>query len=300
MTGEMTDGAGPEGAGPDGAGPDGAGPDRTEGHGAEPGAGRSARDAVVVGGASGIGWATARALASQGWRVTVADLNAELAAERAAELESDHGRAHGRVHVRGHDARAVDVADETSVEALFSGTAPDLVVTTAGVSTLGLVTDHDTAEFRRVVDVCLTGAFLVFKHGGRVVRDGGSMVAIASLNARQPGRGMVAYCAAKAGLVMLAQVAALELGGRGIRVNTVSPGFLVTPLTEPVLQIPGLAEEYAENAAIAHRGTADDVARAVLYLAEAPWMTGEDLAVDGGAQLARYPDVLGLAERAFS
>jgi 3-oxoacyl-[acyl-carrier protein] reductase len=111
---------------------------------------------------------------------------------------------------------------------------------------------------------------------------------------------MAAYCAAKAGLVMLAQVAALELGERGIRVNTVSPGFLVTPLTEPVLQIPGLAEEYAENSVVPHQGTAEDVARAVLYLADAPWMTGEDLAVDGGAQLRRYPDVLGLATRAFS
>lgn len=203
--------------------------------------------------------------------MTIADVNAELAAARAAELGGEHGAAReGGIHT----ARAVDVSDEASVEALFDGTSPDLVVTTAGVSTMGLVTDHDTAEFRRVVDVCLTGAFLVFKHGGRAVRDGGSMVAIASLNARQPGRGMAAYGAAKAGLV--------------------------TPLTEPVLQIPGLAEAYAENSAIAHRGTAQDVARAVVFLAESPWLTGEDLALDGGAQLKRYPDVLGLATEAFS
>lgn len=236
------------------------------------------RHAVVVGGASGIGEATAHALAQAGWRVTVADL---------AEIEG------------AHDARIVDVTDEASVEALFTDTSPDLVVTTAGVSTLGMVTDHDADEFRRVLDVCLTGAFLVFKHGGRAVRDGGAMVAISSLNARQPGRGMAAYCAAKAGLVSLAQVAALELGERGVRVNTVSPGFLVTPLTEPVLQIPGLAEEYAENALTSHLGTAEDVARAVMFLAESPWMTGEDLAIDGGAQHRRYPDVLGLATKAF-
>lgn len=240
--------------------------------------GRNSRSAIVVGGASGIGRATAAALAADGWTVTVADVDADRA-----------------------DV-AVDVTDEASVEAVFAGldAPPDLVVTTAGVSTLGLVTEHDAAEFRRVVDVCLTGAFLVLKHAGRVVREGGSIVAVASLNARQPGRGMAAYCAAKAGLVSLAQVAALELGARGVRVNTVSPGFLVTPLTEPVLQIPGLAEEYAENAAIAHRGTAEDVARAVLFLAGAPWMTGEDLALDGGAQLRRYPDVLGRAVEAFS
>lgn len=259
------------------------------------------RHAVVVGGASGIGWATARQLASDGWRVTVADVNGDLAEARAAELQGATELAGpAAAPALGHEHRVVDVVDESSVEALFSGISPELVVTTAGVSTLGLVTDHDTAEFRRVVDVCLTGAFLVLKHAGRVVVEGGSIVAIASLNARQPGRGMAAYCAAKAGLVMLAQVAALELGERGIRVNTVSPGFLVTPLTEPVLQIPGLAEEYAENAAVPHRGTAEDVARAVLYLADSPWMTGEDLAVDGGAQLRRYPDVLGLATKAFS
>lgn len=244
------------------------------------------RHAVVVGGASGIGRATVRALAEAGWRVTVADLS-------AVDL-SDAGLPGG-----GHDSRVVDVADEAAVEALFAGTSPELVVTTAGVSTIGLVTDHDTADFRRVVDICLTGAFLVLKHGGRVVRDGGAMVAIASLNARQPGRGMAAYCAAKAGLVGLAQVAALELGERGIRVNTISPGFLVTPLTEPVLQIPGLAEGYAENSLTEHLGTAEDVARAVMFLAESQWMTGEDLAIDGGAQHRSYPDVLGLAMKAF-
>ena len=244
------------------------------------------RHAVVVGGASGIGRATVRELAEAGWRVTVADL---------AEVDlAGVGLPGG-----GHDSRVVDVTDEAAVEALFAGTSPELVVTTAGVSTIGLVTDHDTAEFRRVVDICLTGAFLVLKHGGRVVRDGGAMVAIASLNARQPGRGMAAYCAAKAGLVGLAQVAALELGERGVRVNTISPGFLVTPLTEPVLQIPGLAEGYAENSLTEHLGTAEEVARAVMFLAESQWMTGEDLAIDGGAQHRSYPDVLGLAMKAF-
>lgn len=264
------------------------------------------RHAVVVGGASGIGEATARALVEAGWRVTVGDLTeveaeneAGSAAMGAAGPAATGGPGPAAIGAPGLESRIVDVTEESSVEALFAGTAPDLVVNTAGVSTLGLVTEHDAAEFRRVLDVCLTGAFLVFKHGGRVVRDGGSMVAIASLNARQPGRGMAAYCAAKAGLVSLAQVAALELGERGVRVNTISPGFLVTPLTEPVLQIPGLAEEYAENSAIEHRGTAEDVADAVLFLAQAPWISGEDLAIDGGAQLRRYPDVLGLATKAF-
>ena len=87
-----------------------------------------------------------------------------------------------------------------------------MVVNSAGTSTLAQVVDHDAAEFRRVIDVNLTGGFLVLKHAGRVLAEGGSVVSLTSLNARQPGAGMAAYCAAKAGLAMLTEVAALESG----------------------------------------------------------------------------------------
>ena len=132
----------------------------------------------------------------------------------------------------------VDVTDEDAVQVFLEDVVEragglDLVVNSAGSSTLGLVTELAVEEFRRVVDVCLTGAFIVLKHAGRLVRDGGSVVSIASLNARQPGTGMAAYCSAKAGLAMLTEVAALELAGRGVRVNAVSPGLVPTPLTAP-------------------------------------------------------------------
>ena len=95
-----------------------------------------------------------------------------------------------------------------------------------------------------MIDVCLTGAFLVIKHAGRHLGPGGSLVSLTSLNARQPAIGMSAYCAAKAGLSMLTQVAALELGPKGVRVNAVAPGFVHTPLTEGAAVIPGVVEEY--------------------------------------------------------
>ncbi|MFG1930986.1 SDR family NAD(P)-dependent oxidoreductase [Mycobacterium sp. NPDC048908] len=244
------------------------------------------RNAVVVGGASGIGLATAQALAAQGDHVTIADRNAEGARDRAAEL--------------GQPAASVDVTDEDSVQRLFEQTGPvDVVVNCAGFSNVGLITDMPVDQFRDVIDVCLTGAFIVAKHAGRNLRPGGVLVSISSLNGRQPAAGMSAYCAAKAGLSMLTQVAALELGPRGIRVNAVAPGFVRTPLTEPAAAVPGVVEEYLENTALGRAGTPEDIAGAVLYLCSpaASWLTGEVLDLNGGAHLKRYPDILGHVQR---
>lgn len=244
----------------------------------------SERVAVVIGGASGIGWATARALAADGCRVTVADRNTDGARDRAAELGDPH------------TAASVDVTDEGSVQRLFGETGPlDVVVNCAGFSTFGLITDMPVEDFRAVVDVCLNGAFIVAKYAGQQLRAGGVLVSISSLNARQPAAGMSAYCAAKAGLSMLTQVAALELGPRGIRVNAVAPGFVHTPLTAPAAAVPGVVEDYVENTALGRAGTPEDIAQAVLYLCSptSSWLTGEVLDLNGGAHLKRYPDVMG-------
>jgi NAD(P)-dependent dehydrogenase (short-subunit alcohol dehydrogenase family) len=189
----------------------------------------------------------------------------------------------------------VDVTDEDTVQRLFEQTGPvDIVINCAGFSNVGLITDMPVNEFRDVIDVCLTGAFIVAKHAGRNLRAGGVLVSLSSLNARQPAAGMSAYCAAKAGLSMLTQVAALELGPRGIRVNAVAPGFVRTPLTEPAAAVPGVVEEYLENTALGRLGAPEDIANAVLYLCSpaSSWLTGEVLDLNGGAHLKRYPDIL--------
>lgn len=249
------------------------------------------RVAVVVGGASGIGSAVAAGLAAEGYRVVVADRNVDGAAARAAELGSLHTSAQ------------VDVTDEDTVVGLFEQAGPiDVVVNTAGFGDYGAIVDLDAERFRAVIDCCLTGSFLVMKHAGRQLREGGSLVSITSLNARLAAPGMSAYCAAKAGLAMLTQVAALELGPRKIRVNAVSPGFVHTPLTELVTLAPGVLEDYLENTPLGRVGEAQDVADAVLFLCsdKASWMTGEVLDLNGGAHLKRYPDVLGHIERMAS
>ncbi|RNL65334.1 SDR family oxidoreductase [Nocardioides marmoriginsengisoli] len=241
---------------------------------------------VVIGGASGIGRATAEDLAAHGHTVVVADLNPPAGGPGSFV--------------------AVDVADEASVAALFDQVVAEHggftgVVNCAGVSTLGLVVEHDAAEFRRVLDVCLTGAFLVLKHAGQRVADGGSLVSLSSLNARQPGTGMAAYCSAKAGLVMLTQVAALELAARKVRVNAVSPGLVVTPLTEPAMDIPGVRDSYLENTPLGRSGEPSEIAAALRFLLgpESTWVTGENLDINGGAHLQRYPDLHGLVMAAF-
>jgi NAD(P)-dependent dehydrogenase (short-subunit alcohol dehydrogenase family) len=124
-------------------------------------------------------------------------------------------------------------------------------------------------------------------------------VSITSLNARLAAPGMSAYCSAKAGLAMLTQVAALEFARNKIRVNAVSPGFVTTPLTELVTQVPAVLADYLENTPLGRVGTPEDVANAVLFLCsdKASWMTGEVLDLNGGAHLKRYPDVLGHIER---
>lgn len=244
--------------------------------------------ALVIGGASGIGWASARALAAEGHRVVVADLDASAARERATELGEPHGHA------------GVDVVDEAAVAELFERTGTvDAVVTTAGFSTMSPIVDMPVDQFRAVVDVCLTGSLIVAKYAGRQLRDGGALVWISSLNGRQPAAGMSAYCSAKAGLSMLTQVAAMEFAPRGIRVNAVAPGFVRTPLTEPAALVPGVVEDYVDNTVLRRAGTPEEIADAVVFLCSdrASWITGEVLDVNGGAHMLRYPDVLGHVRR---
>ncbi|ORA15685.1 MULTISPECIES: SDR family NAD(P)-dependent oxidoreductase [Mycobacterium avium complex (MAC)] len=246
--------------------------------------------AVVVGGASGIGAATARILADHGHSVIIGDRNLSAAAAVVDELRGG-----------GHVAAEVDVTDESSVATFFDAATQrterfEIAVSCPGITALGLVTELPVAKFRRVVDVCLTGAFLVIQHAGRHIADGGAIITLSSLNARQPAIGMSAYCSAKAGLSMLTQVAALELAPR-VRVNAIAPGLVHTPLTSGALGVDGVESEYVENIPLGRAGTPEEIAEAVLYLARAQWITGEVLDLNGGAHMMRYPNVHGHFER---
>ena len=243
--------------------------------------------AVVTGGGSGIGLATARRFHAEGASVVVGDRDAD-ALERA---EAEVGL--GTIAVR------CDVTVEAEVEALMAAAIDaherlDVVFANAGIGSSAPIVDADLASWTGVVDVCLVGAFLSIKHGARRMGRGGSIVVTTSLNAVQPGVGMSAYCAAKAGAAMLVEVAALELGPAGIRVNAVAPGLVRTSLTDGMWLVPALVDEYVENTPLGRYADPDEIANLVTFLAsdEAGFISGTQHLVDGGAHTRRYPDVI--------
>ncbi|MGB8859213.1 MAG: SDR family oxidoreductase, partial [Ilumatobacteraceae bacterium] len=169
----------------------------------------------------------------------------------------------------------------------------DAVVANAGAGAFSPVAEHPLDAWQRVVDLNLTGVFLTIKHAAPVMHDGGSIVTMTSLNATQPAAGMAAYCAAKAGVVMLTKVVAMELGERRIRVNAIAPGLVETAATGAFFAIPGLVEEFEENTTIGRFGQPGDIAAMASFLvgSESTFVSGSVLAVDGGASTKRYPNL---------
>jgi NAD(P)-dependent dehydrogenase (short-subunit alcohol dehydrogenase family) len=246
----------------------------------------SGKVGVVTGGASGIGLATVQRFVAEGARVMIGDIDAARAEKVAGQL--------------GQDVSGVrcDVSSEPDVEALVHATEErfgpaDVVFANAGIGAFAPVVDADLAEWRRVLEVNLVGPMLTIKHAARRMPAGGSIVLTASLNAVQPARGMSAYCCAKAGLAMLAEVAALELGPRRIRVNAIGPGLVRTPLTNDLWAMPALVADFDENAPLDATTSPDDVANLVTFLAsdESSSITGSLHLIDRGAHSRRYPDL---------
>jgi NAD(P)-dependent dehydrogenase (short-subunit alcohol dehydrogenase family) len=244
--------------------------------------------AIVTGGASGIGLATTRRFVAEGARVVIGD----LAVDRFPTIQTDLGDAIATVpcDVRIEDEVAALVA--TAVDR-FGGV--DIAFANAGIGAFGAIAESDAGDWMRTIEVNLFGPFLTTKYAARAMRDGGSIIYTASLNAVQAAAGMSAYCSSKAALAMLAQVAAMELGPRGIRVNAIGPGLVRTGLTEGMWQIPAIVADFDENAPLATTTSADDVGALVTFLAsdESSSITGTLQLIDRGAHTMRYPDVVG-------
>lgn len=241
------------------------------------------RTVLVTGGASGIGNAIARAAAARGARVVIVDVRADAASSAAADLPLSGDAA-------PHLGLACDVTDDDSVARTVAAVvdetgAVDVLVNCAGIVALDAAEDLGADAWARTLDVNLTGTFRLAQAVGRhmLAAGRGRIVNIASQAAHVGLDRHAAYCASKAGVLGLTRVLALEWGGRGVTVNTVSPTVVLTDLGRAA---------WANEAGVRHQdeiptgrfATPAEVAAAVLFLASdaAAMVNGADLRVDGG------------------
>jgi len=239
------------------------------------------RVALVTGGGSGIGRATAGLFAKRGGAVLVADID-EAAAKATAEVITHAG---GRAEAVRCDVTAWEQIQAAVDRARKGFSRLDVVTNCAGILRGHYLEETPEAEWRQVLDVNLTGAFLVTKAALKAMREqgGGSIVHIASRMAIRVKEGHGSYAASKAGILQLTQMAALEGAPHGIRVNCVIPGFVDSPMTRT-----GYGDDAFEGwnkvCPLGRAGTPEDIARAMLFLAsdDAAFITGVALPVDGG------------------
>lgn len=241
------------------------------------------RAVLVTGGGSGIGQQVCYAAAAEGAKVAVGDLDLERAQATAAEIGKRKGEAH---------AFSVDVADPESaaqfVEAAETALGRlDVLVNSAGIREIVSVLDLSFEEWRRVIDVNLSGTFLTSQAFARrlVNQDKpGQIVNLASTLGLMAAPKRAAYTASKHGVVGLTRQMALELGEKRIRVNAVAPGVVRTPLTERYFQDPAYAQAIRDIHALGRWAEPQEIANAILFLAaeENGFITGSILTVDGG------------------
>jgi NAD(P)-dependent dehydrogenase (short-subunit alcohol dehydrogenase family) len=234
--------------------------------------------AIVTGGASGIGRATAALLAGSGWRVGLIDRDAAALAAAAAELGA------------GAACEAADVANEAEVERAVAALAHRLgtpvgVVNSAGVAVLLPAMETDPATFRRILDINVVGSFLVARAAARLMQTrGGAIVNIASVSGLRGNIDRVAYGASKAAVVQMTRVLATEWAEHRIRVNAVAPGPVETAMTAAT-HIEAGRRMWIEATPMHRYAAPREIATAIAFLLDpeqSGYVTGVCLPVDGG------------------
>lgn len=234
---------------------------------------------IITGASSGLGRATAELMTAEGARVVMADISQEAGEAAAQEIGADFVR--------------TDVGNPAEVDALVSGTVArygrlDVMCNNAGVHAAGTLLDTTNDDFERVVAVNFAGIFYGTRAAGRVMAEQGSgaIVNTASNGGYLPTEGMAVYCGTKAAVVAMSKACALELAPKGVRVNTISPG---TMLSGMVPDVEGIVDVLDKLQPVGYAANPSQMATGILYLAsdDANYVTGHDLIVDGGATAGR-------------
>jgi 3-oxoacyl-[acyl-carrier protein] reductase len=231
------------------------------------------KTALVTGGSRGIGRAIVQRLARDGATVVFTFKDNKAAADEVTD------RLPGTVAVRA------DQEELTSIAAMFEPVRDglDILVNNAAINPCAPIADVTADEFDRVMTVNAKFPLLAMREAAAVLRDNGRIINVSTLNTVVPAPGHALYCASKAALEQFTAVAAREFGGRGITVNTVSPGATDTDLLRAVNPPEALAQSAAMTA-LRRLGRPDDIAAVVAFLAgpDAQWITGQNIRATGG------------------
>ena len=239
--------------------------------------------ALITGGAQGIGYASAEALAEDGCKVVLADVKPEVVAAAKA---------------LGGAGYICDMGDPDAVLGLFGQIEAEhgpvsVLVNNAGIAAPGDFLDYSLDDFRKVLDINLVGAFLATQRAARaMVENGikGAIVNMSSVNAQVSIPAIPAYCASKGGLMQVTKAAALALAPHGIRVNAVGPGSIDTEMMAGVNANPEAFKRAMSRTPLGRPGTAREIGDVVAFLAsdKAAYVTGETIYVDGGRLALNY------------
>ena len=241
------------------------------------------RIALVTGGAQGIGRACAEALSEDGCRIVLADVKEAV---------------HDAALALGGTGYVCDMGDPAQISRLFDRMETEVGAASVLVNNAGIAIARDFLElplddFRRVIDVNLTGVFLATQRAARGMVAGGiegAIVNMSSVNAQVAIPAIAGYCASKGGVMQLTKVAALALAPHGIRVNAVGPGSIDTEMMASVNADPAAFARAMSRTPLKRAGTAREVADVVAFLAspKAAYVTGETIYVDGGRLALNY------------